>query len=111
MGKLQRAQGAANRAPGVGVDVRIIGGIAIKRPFGLGNQSHVSFFVGAGDQGIGCLGGLVPDNLQLGLLSEQLQGAGHALGSFGMEFLRVVEATFIGDHVHGASGGDVGHRE
>ena len=53
------------------INIRIIGRIAVKRPLGLGDQPHVSFFVGAGDQGIGHFGGLVPGDLQLGLLAQQ----------------------------------------
>ena len=36
----------------MGVDIRIIGRIAVKRPLRFGDESHVGFFVGAGDQGI-----------------------------------------------------------
>ena len=105
LSEFQRAQGAANGTACVGINIRIIGRIAVKRPLGLGDQPHVSFFVGAGDQGVGHFGGLVPGDLQLGLLAQQFEGAGHALRAFGMKFLRIVEATFIGDHVHGASVG------
>ena len=56
--------------------------------------------MGSGDQGVGHFGGLVPGDLQLGLLAQQFEGAGHALRAFGMKFLRIVEATFISDHVH-----------
>ena len=69
LSEFQRAQGAANGTACVGINIRIIGSIAVKRPLGLGDQPHVSFFVGAGDQGVGHFGGLVPGDLQLGLLA------------------------------------------
>ena len=100
-GEFQRAQSAADGAPGVSVDFRVVGRVAVQGPIGVGDALQVRLLVRAGDGFIGHRERFFPDDFDFALLAQERQRASHALRPLGMAWLRVAEAAFIGDHVHG----------
>ena len=57
--------------------------------------------VRAGDGFIGHRERLFPSDFDFALLAQERQRVSHALRPLGMARLRVAEAAFIGDYVHG----------
>ena len=104
--KFQCAQGAANGASGVGVDVRIVGGVAIKHAGRMSYIVDVCEIMGGGD-GFVIFGrlGFLPRDFDFLLRAQKCQCAGHALWSLRMAGLRVGKAAFIGDDMHKGSVG------
>ena len=62
---------------------------------------QVCLLVRAGDGFVGHRERFFPSDFDFALLAQERQCAGHALWPLGMARLRIAEAAFIGDHVHG----------
>ena len=62
---------------------------------------QVRLLVRAGDGFIGHRERFFPDDFDFALLAQERQRASHALRPLGMARLRVAEAAFVGNHVHG----------